>query len=147
MSRFKRFLRGSRGANAVEFALVAPLFFLLVFGMIDFGLIFSDWLVLTNGVREGARVGVVTEGNLTPKSAAVIAKVNDYTSVFGALDSGYPQVTCSDGTTCESAESSLTVRAVRTRSLITPLGNFIAWFGGSMNNSIPLSSTSVMRNE
>jgi hypothetical protein len=47
------------GATAVEFALIAPLLFLLVFGIIDYGLWFSDSLSARQGVREAARQGVV----------------------------------------------------------------------------------------
>jgi Flp pilus assembly protein TadG len=38
-----------------EFALVAPIFFLLVFGVIQIGLIFGTQNGLVNGVREAAR--------------------------------------------------------------------------------------------
>lgn len=48
-----------RGATAVEFALIAPLLLLLVFGIIDYGLYFSDSLSTRQGVREAARQGVV----------------------------------------------------------------------------------------
>lgn len=47
------------GATAVEFALVAPLLLVLVFGIIDYGLWFSDSLSMRQGVREAARQGVV----------------------------------------------------------------------------------------
>ena len=47
------------GASAVEFALVAPVLFLLLFGIIDYGLWFSDTLGVRQGVREAARQGVV----------------------------------------------------------------------------------------
>lgn len=47
------------GAAAVEFALVSSLLFLLLFGILDYGLWFNDSLNLRQGVREGARVGVV----------------------------------------------------------------------------------------
>ena len=50
---------GERGAAAVEFALVAPLLFLLVFGIIDFGFGFHAWDASHNAAREGARVGAV----------------------------------------------------------------------------------------
>jgi Flp pilus assembly protein TadG len=48
-----------RGVAAVEFALVAPLFFLLVLGMLEFGRMVMVQQVLTNAVREGARVAVM----------------------------------------------------------------------------------------
>ena len=51
--------RRSRGQAMVEFALVAPLFFLLVFAIIDFG----RYVYTTNGLeqaaREAARIGSV----------------------------------------------------------------------------------------
>ena len=54
--------RQRRGAAAVEFAVVAPVFVLLVFGMIEFGRMVMVQQMLTNAAREGARLGVI-EGN------------------------------------------------------------------------------------
>jgi Flp pilus assembly protein TadG len=48
--------RSERGAAAVEFALVMPLLFLLVFGIIEFGFIFNKELSVTHSAREGVRV-------------------------------------------------------------------------------------------
>ena len=48
-----------RGVAAVEFALVAPVFFLVVLGIIEFGRMAMVQQVLTNAAREGARVGVL----------------------------------------------------------------------------------------
>lgn len=53
--------RGDRGASAVEFALVVPVLIILVLGIIDFGLFFSDSLSLRYGTREGARRAVVKD--------------------------------------------------------------------------------------
>ena len=51
------------GQALVEFALILPIFFLVVAGMFDFGLgIYSD-LTLVNAAREGARLGVIDPGN------------------------------------------------------------------------------------
>lgn len=50
---------GSRGAAAVEFALVMPILFLVMFGILQYGLYFNDSLNTRQGVREGARLGVV----------------------------------------------------------------------------------------
>ena len=48
-----------RGVAAVEFAIVAPIFFLVVLGIIEFGRMAMVQQVLTNAAREGARVGVL----------------------------------------------------------------------------------------
>lgn len=47
--------RHDRGQSLAEFALVAPIFFLLVFSVIQLGLIFGTQNGLVNGVREAAR--------------------------------------------------------------------------------------------
>jgi Flp pilus assembly protein TadG len=52
-----------RGQALVEFAIVLPVFFLVVAGMFDFGLgIYSD-LTLVNAAREGARLGAIEPGD------------------------------------------------------------------------------------
>ena len=48
-------LRSERDASMVEFALVAPLLFVLLFGIIESGLILYDRAFITNASREGAR--------------------------------------------------------------------------------------------
>ena len=63
MKRLRRAAQGRSdgGATAVEFALVAPILLLLVFGIIEYGLWFSDSLATRQGVREAARQGVVAQ--------------------------------------------------------------------------------------
>jgi TadE-like protein len=51
--------RRERGASIVEFAIVAPLLFLLLFGIIDFGWAFSQNLDVKHAAREGARLAAV----------------------------------------------------------------------------------------
>lgn len=50
---------GERGANLVEFALLAPLLILLLFGTIEFAWIFATNLDVKHGAREGARITAV----------------------------------------------------------------------------------------
>jgi Flp pilus assembly protein TadG len=63
----------------VEFALVVPIFVLLVMGIIDFGMAFNDYNSVRQGVREGARQIVVadwdTDGCTTGTSSARAACV------------------------------------------------------------------------
>lgn len=51
--------RRDRGASLVEFALLAPLLFLLLLGMITGGLTLSQKNSLENGTREAVRFGAV----------------------------------------------------------------------------------------
>lgn len=52
--------RGSdRGVALVEFAIIMPLLFLLVFGIIEFGNAFFQNLDVRHGAREGARLAAV----------------------------------------------------------------------------------------
>jgi Flp pilus assembly protein TadG len=54
-----RRLRGQEGASAVEMALLAPLLFMIVFGIIEFGLAFLQVQSIKTGVREGGRAAAV----------------------------------------------------------------------------------------
>jgi Flp pilus assembly protein TadG len=56
---YQSYRKKRRGAAAVEFAVVAPVFLLLVFGMIEYGRMVMVQQVLTNASREGARCAVL----------------------------------------------------------------------------------------
>ncbi len=76
--------RNRRGAAAVEFAVVSPVFFLLVFGMIEYGRMVMVQQLLTNAAREGARVGVLDNSTAGEVTTAVTnyltaAKINSPT--------------------------------------------------------------------
>ena len=51
--------RQGHGAAAVEFALILPIFCLILLGIMDFSLALYDKAVITNAAREGARAGIV----------------------------------------------------------------------------------------
>ncbi len=51
--------RGERGAAMLEFAIVLPLFLMLVLGTIDWGWFFVVQDAVSNAAREGARAAVV----------------------------------------------------------------------------------------
>lgn len=62
MTRRLRRYGGERGASLVEFAVILPLFMLLVFGIMEAGWFFSQSVELRNAAREGARLAVVDYG-------------------------------------------------------------------------------------
>ena len=62
---------GRRGAAAVEFALVLPLFMTLVMGGVDYGYFFFSEQVVANAAREGARAGTLVDpGGQAPTTTA-----------------------------------------------------------------------------
>jgi len=74
------------GASAVEFALVVLPLLLIVFGIINFGVIFGQQLALNNGVRQGVRMAVVA-GNPTNQSCQqVVVGVQGATGPAIAMD-------------------------------------------------------------
>ena len=64
----------SRGQSLVEFALVFPLFILLLAGMVDFGIGLYSYMTLVNATREGARLGA-TNCTVLACTSAVTARV------------------------------------------------------------------------
>jgi hypothetical protein len=52
-----------RGAAAIEFAVILPFLVVLVFGMVEFGVMFYDKAVITNASREGVRAGITGVGD------------------------------------------------------------------------------------
>lgn len=71
-----------RGATTVEFAIVGGVFFVLLFGMIEFGRAFFVWNALTEATRRGARVAVVC-----PRDHSAIAQVAVFSRPGGGSDS------------------------------------------------------------
>lgn len=58
----------------MEFAVVAPLFFMLIFGMFEFGRMIMVQQLLTNAARSGSRVAVVDGAT----ASETISTVKDY---------------------------------------------------------------------
>jgi Flp pilus assembly protein TadG len=53
----RRGRRGDRGAALIEFAIIAPLVFMLLLGLFSGGILLNQRNSMTNAVREGARMG------------------------------------------------------------------------------------------
>ena len=69
----RRIKRSEEGQALVEFALVAPLLFLILFGIIQFGIAFMNSVALTDAVRAGARKAAVSRSAADPTQATKTA--------------------------------------------------------------------------
>ena len=56
--------RNDDGATLVEFAFVAPIFFLIIFGILEFGLVYRDLLTTQDAVNDAARAAAIAANNL-----------------------------------------------------------------------------------
>ena len=59
MRVMSRLVRSSRGQTLVEFALIAPIMFIFLFGIIDFGMVLNRRIVIEHAIREGSRYASV----------------------------------------------------------------------------------------
>lgn len=121
-----------RGQAMVEFALVLPILLIILLGIMEFGLVFHEYLVVTHAAREGARVAVLG-GTDTEISSAV-------TRAADSIDRGSLTTTIAPGVRVRGNQ--VTVQVTNPVPLVTPL--FSAIFP---QNPFPVSGISIMRVE
>lgn len=61
-------IRSQRGQTMVEFAMVLPILCLLLFGVIQFGITFNNYVTLTDAVRAASRKAAVSRQSSTRTS-------------------------------------------------------------------------------
>lgn len=71
--------KSETGQATLEFALVIGILLVLVFGIIDFSRLFFAYATMSNGVREGARYGIVHPG----QNLAIIDQAEAMMTVIG----------------------------------------------------------------
>ncbi len=68
---FKRFRRDQKGATAVEFAMISMVFFMMMMGMIEYGLYMMTQVAVESAVTQASRVGAITPGTAPDRATAV----------------------------------------------------------------------------
>lgn len=129
--------RRDRGAAAIEFAIVFPLLFLVLAGIIDFGRAFFIQVQLANSAREGARAAVVLTGAATPApaiSARALAAVPAVPSPTVGIVSACP----SGSTAYATVDVSAPIQWIF-------IGPALSAVGGSWGASGVLTSRGVMQ--
>jgi Flp pilus assembly protein TadG len=123
----------------VEFALVVPIFLLLVMGVIDFGATFNDYNSVRQGVREGARQAVVADWSLDDCTGTASQKVSCVTKERIDLDSSRVRVKVQLEGDYEPSDQLTVCAMYRARSLT-------GMFGGLLDDRV-LTSSITMRIE
>ncbi len=135
----RRARRRQRGQAMVEFALLLPLFLVVLFLAVDFGVGLSRWAVVTNSTREGARLGVtgVAPGEVASRTAFAAQ------GLVAAGDVTVNYVDVSGNGTIGDKGDSIVVSADYEYGLITPLKAILS-LGF---DSLTFGSCTVMRME
>jgi len=125
----------------VEFVIILPILLMLVFAIVEFGVVFGRWQTLSNAAREGARTAVVFRSNcvVATVEAEVRQRVKDYAAPLG--------MTLTDADidvsgVCGAADTSSTVSVTLPYTF-----KVLPGFAASVSPSIDLVGNSVMRNE
>ena len=153
MSNVARKLFGGRSGQAlVEFALVVPIFMLLVMGVIEFGRAWNLQQTMTEAAREGARRAAVFDPTVTPIQAASAIKAKIQAAGF---DSTRATITWQDcTTTCVAISDFLTLGRndvvsvdVRMPYQFTFLKRLMNLVNSSSNGTITLDTSTRFRKE
>ena len=75
--KISKLLKNQDGVSAVEFAIVLPLFVVLIFGIIEFGVIMYNKAIITNASREGARFAILFDSDVHD-DLAIANKVKEH---------------------------------------------------------------------
>jgi Flp pilus assembly protein TadG len=129
------------GQDLVEYALVLPLFLLLVFSVFEFGILFFQYTLVVNAAREGARTGVVVETEACPLGCLKTKIQNAALGKMAGIDPADLSVYTTWPTSGSQALVSVTVQyrtGFFTRMLIETVGG---------NGSVTLESTATMQRE
>jgi Flp pilus assembly protein TadG len=128
----------TRGAAAVEFALVLPVVLLLVLGIVDFGRMLDWQIKLSGAAREGARWVALGQGDPTNR-------VRTATGDAGSASVAVAYTACPSPPPTGASSVNTTVTATRAYTLLTPLRTISGLFGGGLPASVTLTGTGVMR--
>ncbi|HOT78869.1 MAG TPA: TadE/TadG family type IV pilus assembly protein [Microthrixaceae bacterium] len=115
--------RSERGAVVVESALALPLFLLLIFGTMEFGLAFRSYLTLANATRDAARFA----STLGKDADADFQIVNEITGNLSGFKTGaIKKIIIFKATGPTSTTSSGALAACRTGSVTGLCNTYIA---------------------
>ncbi len=144
MKKIIKRLRCQKGVAAVEFAIILPVLMIIIFGIIEFGLLLYGKQVITNASREGARAGVVV-GVSRVDDAGILEVMDRYIAAnlvtFGSTPSLNITIDPVDRTDMDFGDE-LTVTVTYDYDFLV-LPNFVA----SLTGMQTLVATTVMKME
>jgi hypothetical protein len=141
LTTVRRHDRRRSGMAMVEMVFVLPVLLLMLFGVVEFGVLFGQWQTLTNAAREGAREAIVFRVGCVPGDVEndVRARVKAY-----AIAAGITLNDADIGVTgaCGTSGTDTGVDVTHTYSF-----RVVPGFAATVAPTIDLIGRSTMRNE
>ncbi len=136
---------GEAGAAAVEFALVLPMFILLVLGIAEFSRAYNYSISLSGAAREGARVFALDTADpvTTTREAAPTIEPSSI-SVACTIDGAPADCSPPLAPAC-TAGAKGGVQATYEFAYLPALSGMVQFFGGAPLDPITLTGIGVMR--
>lgn len=145
----RRFARSESGVELIEFGLTLPLLLLVLIGIIESGLLFQQYEVVTNAAREGARIAVLPTYSATPaiRTANVQARVTQYLVASGLTGPATTTVATPPPVPVSTGCVTTVLVTVQYDHSIAFLTRILRNFGNTVPNTISLRGRSQMRTE
>jgi Flp pilus assembly protein TadG len=142
---WRRWRDTDAGQALVEFSMILPFMLILMFALVDFGRAFYTWLLVTNGAREGARVGATQVTQAQIEARVMDSMCSDFSSGDCGIDETKLSinVTNAQGARGEAVEVDLSYQF----EFVTPMGDIIGFIGGSSFSAPTITAHSSMRLE
>ena len=132
--RLQHSCKQNKGQALVETALVLPIIIILLMGIVDFGMLFNNYIMVSTASREAARCAAVGGTD-----AEITAVINGLTATLVAADR---TVTITPALSLRKNGVQTTITVNYNYHLITPI------IGAMFSNGVaPLQSKTVMRVE
>lgn len=130
----------SRGQSLVEFALILPVFLLIVMVAVDFGRAFYSWVTITNAARVGANYAAANPNDSYPNSTytSLVQQeaLNNICQISGSFNPTFIDGADADTTNKDLGDGARVAVTCDFR-ILTPV------IGSVLGNAIPISASAT----
>ncbi|HWK08605.1 MAG TPA: TadE family protein [Vicinamibacterales bacterium] len=137
-------IRSQRGNALIETAITLPILLLVSVSIFEFGRAYQTWEVLTNAVREGARIAVL-DGTT---DSDVRARVNQYLGIGGLPSQPDANITVVRNVplTSNSTASQVQINYPFAFMVLNPVARLVV-SNSTVGAPITMHASALMRNE
>lgn len=133
MMSIRESLKKKSGQAIVEFALILPVFILMLMGLLEFGLFFNSYINVTFASKEGARIASLdTNATTQTVESSITATMPSSGTVTVTVSPPAPRVT----------GATVTVTVTRQHTFMTPIISAVV-----PSNPYTISAVTAMRSE